>query len=197
MIFYPTEINYNTLRRQAQPYVLLLQDPRAVHNNIKFTIRPPRTRSHLRGDEAWNPWWRTTLLVQSQDTLPLLTLDASSGEPTSYLGEALKQALQASVAFMFSIQELQAAHSQSTILLRAAPDGAYGSEPAGSEGTSCSQSTSSHVSSRNASGRGLEDSSSSSHGARRSQGNAVFGHYVAAFPYWNIAFSIGICAFEQ
>jgi hypothetical protein len=37
----------------------------------------------------------------------------------------LKQALQASVAFLTSIQELQATRSHSTILLRAAPDGAY------------------------------------------------------------------------
>jgi len=43
--------------------------------------------------------------------------------------------------------------------------------------------------------RGSEDSSYSSQGARRSPGNAVFGHYVVAFPHWNIAFSIGICAF--
>jgi len=39
--------------------------------------------------------------------------------------EAQKQALQAPVAFMSSIQELQATHYQSTILIRAAPDGAY------------------------------------------------------------------------
>ena len=37
----------------------------------------------------------------------------------------MKQALQASIAFLTSIQELQAAHSQSNTLLRAAPDGAY------------------------------------------------------------------------
>jgi hypothetical protein len=125
MTFYPTEINYNTLRQQAQPYVLVLQDPRAINNIIKFTIRPPRIRSHLRGDEAWNPWWRTSLLVQSPDTLSLPTLEASCGEPTCYLREALKQALQASIAFLTSIQELQAAHSHSNILFRAAPDGAY------------------------------------------------------------------------
>ena len=45
--------------------------------------------------------------------------------PTGYLGEALKQALQAAVSFVTSIQELQAAHSHSTILLRAGSDGAY------------------------------------------------------------------------
>ena len=62
--FYPTEINYNTLRQHAQPHVLVLQDPRAINNIIKFTIRPSRVRSHLRGDEAWNPGWRTALLIQ-------------------------------------------------------------------------------------------------------------------------------------
>jgi hypothetical protein len=123
--FYPIEINYNTLRQHAQPYVLVLQDPRAINNIIKFTFRPPRIRSHLRGDEAWNPWWRPALLVQSPDTLPLPTLAASCGEPTCYLGEALKQALQATIAFLTSINELQATHSHSNILLRAVPDGAY------------------------------------------------------------------------
>jgi hypothetical protein len=125
MIFYPTEIDYNTLRQQSQPYVLILQDPRAINNIIKFTIRPPRIRSYLRGDEAWYPWWRTALLVQSQDTLPLPTLDANRGEPTNYLAEALNQALQTSIAFLTSIQELQAAQSHPTTLLRAAPDGAF------------------------------------------------------------------------
>jgi hypothetical protein len=106
MIFYPTEIDYNTLRHQSHPYVLILQDPRAINNIIKFTIRPPRIRSYLRGDEAWNLWWRTTLLIQSPDTLPLPTLDASRGEPTNYLAEALNQALRTSIAFLTSIQEL-------------------------------------------------------------------------------------------
>jgi hypothetical protein len=124
-IFYPTEIDYNTLRQQSQPYVLSLQDPRVINNIIKFTIRPPSIRSHLREDEAWNPWWRTALLIQSPYTMPLPTLDASRGEPTTYLAEALKQALQTSIAFLTSIQELQATHIHPTILLRAALDGAF------------------------------------------------------------------------
>ncbi len=91
MNFTPTEINNNTLQQQAQPYVLVLHGPRSIQNVIKFTVlRPPRIRCHLREDEAWNPWWRTTLLVQSPDTLPLPTLEASCGEPTCYLKEALK-----------------------------------------------------------------------------------------------------------
>ncbi len=93
MIFYPIEIDYNTLRQHSQPYVLILQDPNAINNIIKFTIRPPRIRSHLRRDEAWNPWWRTALLIKPLDTLPLPTLDAFRGEPTNYLADALKQAL--------------------------------------------------------------------------------------------------------
>ncbi len=80
MIFYPTEINYNTQRQHAQPYVLVVQVPQAIQNIIKFTIRPLRIWSNLRGDEAWNPWWRTALLVQSPDTLPLPPLEASCGE---------------------------------------------------------------------------------------------------------------------
>ena len=102
-IFTPSEVNYNTLRQQAQQYIIILQDPRSIHNTIKFTVRPPRIRTHLRRDGAWSPWWRTALLVQSPDILPLPTLEASSGEATSYLKDALQQALQASAAFISSI----------------------------------------------------------------------------------------------
>jgi hypothetical protein len=125
MIFTPTEINYNTLRQHTQQYVLILQDPRSIQNTIKFTVRPPRIRTHLKGDGAWNPWWRTALLIQSPDTLPLPTLQASCGEATSYLRDALQQALHTSAAFLSSIRELQTAHTQATYNLRAAPDGAY------------------------------------------------------------------------
>ena len=125
MIFTPTEINYNTLRQQTHQYVLILQDPRSNQNTIMFTVRPPRIRTHLKGDGAWNPWWRTALLVQSLDTLPLPTLQALSGEATGYLKDALQQALQTSVAFLSSIRELKTSHTQATLNLRAAPDGAY------------------------------------------------------------------------
>ena len=64
-------------------------------------------------------------MVQSPDTLPLQTLEAPCGEPTSYQGEALNLTLQASIASLPSIYKLQAVHSHSTILLRAAPDGTY------------------------------------------------------------------------
>jgi hypothetical protein len=40
MVFTPTEENYNPLRQQAQPYVILLQDPRSINNIIKFSIKP-------------------------------------------------------------------------------------------------------------------------------------------------------------
>jgi len=111
MIFTPTEINYNTLRQHAQPHILILQDPRSIQNTIKFNVRPPRIRTHLRGGGAWSPWWRTALPVQSPDTLPLPTLEASYGGSTGYLGEALKHALHTSVAFLTSIQELHTSHS--------------------------------------------------------------------------------------
>ncbi len=51
----PIEINYNTLRQQAEQYVLTLQDPRSIHNTIKLTARPPRIRTHLMGDGMWSP----------------------------------------------------------------------------------------------------------------------------------------------
>jgi hypothetical protein len=31
----------------------------------------PRIKTYQRGDDVWNPWWRTTILVQSTNTLPL------------------------------------------------------------------------------------------------------------------------------
>jgi len=71
VIFTPIEVNYNTLRQQTQQYVLILQDPRSIQNPIKFTIKPPIIQTHHKGDAAWNPWWRTALLIQSPNTLPL------------------------------------------------------------------------------------------------------------------------------
>ena len=125
MIFTPTEINYNTPRQQIQQYVLILQDPRSIQNTIKFTVRPPRIRTHLKGDGTWSPWWRSALLVQSPNTLPLPTLQTLCGEDTCYLKDALQQALHTSVAFLSSIRELQTAHTHATFNFRAAPDGAY------------------------------------------------------------------------
>ena len=125
VIFTPTEINYNTLRQQTQQYVLILQDPRSIQNTIKFTVRPPRIRTHLKGNGAWNPWWTTALLIQSPDTLPLPTLQYSCGEATCYLRDALQQALHTSAAFLSSIRELQTSHTQANCNLRPAPGGAY------------------------------------------------------------------------
>jgi len=63
VVFTPTEINYNPLCQQAQQYALILQDPRSIKNVIKFSIKPPRIRSHLREDGVWSSWWITALLV--------------------------------------------------------------------------------------------------------------------------------------
>jgi len=57
--------------------------------------------------------------------MPLPILEASCGEATCYLRKALQQALHTSAAFLTSIQELHTTYSQASILLRAAPDGAY------------------------------------------------------------------------
>jgi hypothetical protein len=35
--------------------VILLQDPISINNTIKFSVKPPRIRSHAKGDEVWNP----------------------------------------------------------------------------------------------------------------------------------------------
>ena len=86
MTFTPTEVDYNPLRLQAQPYVILLQDPRSINNIIKFSVKPSRFRSHTMGDEAWNRWWRTSLLVQSPDLLPILNMsDTLPGHTIGYL----------------------------------------------------------------------------------------------------------------
>jgi hypothetical protein len=110
-VFTPTEVNYNPLRLQAQQYVLILQDPTAVQNTIKFAIKPPRIRSYKRGDEAWTPWWRTALLVQSPDLLPLPAMSHDKRETTGYLRYALQQALYTTGAFLSSMRELTNTHS--------------------------------------------------------------------------------------
>ena len=126
MWFTPIEVDYNPYRLQAQSYVLNLQDPRSINNIIKFSIKPPRIKSHHRGDEVWYPWWRTALLVQSPDILPLPNMsDTNDGQPTGHLHLALQQAKAATEAFLSSIRELNKDHTQAPILLKRAPDGSF------------------------------------------------------------------------
>jgi hypothetical protein len=104
MVFIPTEVDYNPLRLQKQPYVILFQDPRSIGNTIKFSIKPPRIRSHTRGDEACNPWWRTALLVYSINLLPLLNMsDNNAGDTNGYLRLALHHAKKTTETFLSSI----------------------------------------------------------------------------------------------
>ena len=126
MTFTPIEVDYNPYRLQAQSYVLNLQDPRSINNIIKFSVKPPRIKSHHRGDAVWYPWWRTAILVQSPDTLPLPNInDLDDGHPTGHLHQALHQAKTTTEAFLSSIQELRTAHTQASILLKRALDGAF------------------------------------------------------------------------
>ena len=119
-------MDYNPLRIQAQPYVILLQDPISINNTIKFSIKPPRIRSHARGNEVWNPWWRTALLVQSLDLLPMPNMsDVNTGDTNGYLRLALQQAKKTTEAFLSSIRELTTIHTQSYTNLRQTPDGSY------------------------------------------------------------------------
>ncbi len=41
VVFTPSEVDYNPLRLQAQPYVILLQDIKLINDIIKFSITPP------------------------------------------------------------------------------------------------------------------------------------------------------------
>jgi hypothetical protein len=126
MVFTPTDVDYNPCKLQAQPYVVILQDPRSIDNIIRFSVKLPRIRSHTRGDEAWNLWWRTTLVVQSPDTLPIPNMsDNNIGHTTGYLRLALQQAKTTTEAFLFSIQELKTAHTQSSTNLKHALDGSF------------------------------------------------------------------------
>jgi hypothetical protein len=126
MVFTPIDVDHNSYRLQAQSYVVLLQDPRSINNITNFSVKPPKIRSHTRGDEAWNPWWRTALLVQSPDTLPLPNMsDNNIGHTTGYLHLALQQAKTMTSAFLSSIQELKTAHIQSSTILKHAPNGSF------------------------------------------------------------------------
>ena len=126
MVFTPTNVEYNPYRQHAQSYVILLQDPRSVNNIIKFCVKPPRIRSHTRGDEVWSPWWRTALLVQSPDLLTLPNMgDNNIGYTSGYLQLALQQAKTTTEAFLSSIRELKTAHTQPSTTLKQAPDGSF------------------------------------------------------------------------
>jgi hypothetical protein len=101
MTFTPTEVDYNPLRLQAQPYAIPIQDPRSINNIVKFSVKPPRIRSHTRGDKAWNPWWRTALLVHTLDLLPIPNMSDTLPKHTNgYLQLALQQAMTTAVALL-------------------------------------------------------------------------------------------------
>jgi hypothetical protein len=126
MVFTPIEVEYNPFRLQAQSYVILLQDPRSINNIIKFSVKPQRIRPHTRGDDAWNPWRRTTLLIQSPDLLPLPNMsDTNTGYTSGYPQLALQQAKTTIATFLSSICELKTTHTQSTTTLKQAPNGSF------------------------------------------------------------------------
>ena len=56
--FTPTEVDYNPLRLQEQPYTLMLTHPTNPTTQEFYSIRPPRLRTNARGDRAWAEWWR-------------------------------------------------------------------------------------------------------------------------------------------
>jgi hypothetical protein len=106
--------------------VILLQDPISINNIIKSSIKPPRIRSHTRRDEAWNPWWRTVVLVQTTDLLPLRNMsDSDTSDTNGYLRLALHQANKTTEAFLSSIRELTTTQTHCYTNLKQAPDGSY------------------------------------------------------------------------
>ncbi len=54
--FTPTEVAYNPLRLQAQPYTLMLTHPTNLTIQEFYQIRPLRLLANARGDHAWAEW---------------------------------------------------------------------------------------------------------------------------------------------
>ena len=71
MSFTPIVVDYNPLRLQAQPYSIMLSHPNTPLIQEYYSIRPSRLRTNARGDLAWPEWWRTTLLTQCDQHLPI------------------------------------------------------------------------------------------------------------------------------
>jgi hypothetical protein len=124
--FFPSEIDYNPLRLQAQPYTLILQHPTNPTIPEFYSIRPPKLRTNAKGDYAWAAWWRTAIFVQCDLPLPIPTMAEHANDmPTGYLQRALLDGLTASLTFLTSIQRTNDNFSLATPNLRPAPDGSY------------------------------------------------------------------------
>ena len=92
--FFPSEIDYNPLRLQTQPYTLILHHPTNPTLPEFYSIRPPRLRTNARGDYAWAEWWRTAIFVQCDLPLPIPPMaDHDCNTPTGYLKHALSQGI--------------------------------------------------------------------------------------------------------
>ena len=124
--FTPTEVDYNPLRRQAQPYTLILQHPTNPTIPEFYSIRPPRLRTNARGDYAWAEWLRTAIFIQCDLPLHVPPMaDHACSTPTGYLHHALIQGLASAKAYLTSIQRIDDNFSLTTPTLQPAPDGAY------------------------------------------------------------------------
>ena len=93
---------------------------------LTFSILPPRLRSDRRGDAQWNPWWRTTLLIQSDAILPIPSPDETQPtQTTGYLWAALQKGLTQGMEYLNSMGGLTNAFDQALPALQVALDGAY------------------------------------------------------------------------
>ncbi len=91
-----------------------------------FSIRPPRLRTNAAGDYAWAEWWRTSILVQRDLSLPIPPMaDHASHTPTRYLQHALSQGLYSSKNFLTKITHLQDNYSFASTNLKPAPYGSF------------------------------------------------------------------------
>ena len=120
------DVDYNPFRLQSMPCSLYLTHHESPTETTRYLIRPPRLRLDRIVNNYWPPWWRTTILVQSPNSLPISSV--SGNDPhilQGYLQLALIEGLKIATTYLTSTNPITHEYTTATPTLISAPDGSH------------------------------------------------------------------------
>ena len=122
-------MDYNPVRLQPMPCSLYITHPNIPRETIRYLIRPPpppRLRYDLVGDTYWAPWWRTSIMVQSSTSLPLLSMFAHNSHiPQGYRIQALTGGIAIATSYLTSTNTTTTYHTTVVSSLLPTRGGSY------------------------------------------------------------------------
>jgi len=105
--FTPLDVDYNPFHLQSMPSSPYLTHLESHGDPIRYLVRPPRLRSHLKSDTYWAPWWPTAVLVQSSTALPLPNMFVHDPHsPQGYLLHALLGGIAMVTSYLLSTNNI-------------------------------------------------------------------------------------------